>query len=306
MQAASGHTAFTQAHRVCRRRSSRSCYRKYARPRCSRCTADALDRTRTPVAAAQAASGSTAFIQAHGVCRRRSLHSCYRKYARPRCSRCTTDAVDRTRSPVAAAQAASGSTAFIQPHRVRRRRSLRSCYRKYARPRCSRCTADAVDRTRTPVAAAQAASGHTAFIQAHRVCRRRSLRRCYRKYPRPRYSRCTADAVDRTRSPVAAVQAASGHTAFIQAHRVCRRRSLRSCFRKYARPQCSRCTTDAVDGTRSPVAAVQAASGSTAFIQAHRVRRRRSSRSCYMWISTARGKWSDRCVHGLLPKMIGP
>ena len=79
---------------------------------------------------------------------------------------------------------------------------------------------DAVDATRSPVAAAQAASGHTAFIQAHRVCRRRSLRSCYRKYARPRCSRCTADAVDRTRSPVAAVQAASGHTAFIQAHRV--------------------------------------------------------------------------------------
>ncbi|MET3717996.1 hypothetical protein ABMD26_004244 [Pseudomonas sp. PvP001] len=202
---------------------------------------DAVDATRPPVAAVQAASGYTAFTQAHRVCRRRGSRRCYRKCARPRCSRCTADAVDATRTPVAAAQAASGYNAFIQTHRAYRRRSLRSCYRKCARPRCSRCTADAVDGTRTPVAAVQAASGYTAFIQTHRVYRRRGSRRCYRKCARPQCPRCTADAVDGTRSPVAAVQAASGYTAFIQTHRVYRRRGSRRCYRKCAIPRCVKC-----------------------------------------------------------------
>ncbi len=87
---------------------------------------------------------------------------------------------------------------------------------------------------------------------------------------------------------VAAVQAASGLAAVCQMHRANRRRGLRRCYRD--------CGVS--------VAAVQAASGGTAVCQMHRANRRRGLRRCYGAVSpcplrlpgapgaSARGCWS--------------
>jgi len=87
------------------------------------------------------------------------------------------------------------------------------------------------------------------------------------------------------RSPVAAVQAASGLDADCLIHRMRRRRGSRRCYRDGA---CRVCVRRGLFGTpretltpRSPVAAVQAASGIDADCLIHRMRRRRGSRRCY-------------------------
>jgi len=134
--------------------------------------------------------------------------------ASPRSSRHTAHTADAAcAAATTTAYLCSGLTAFIQAHRTQRRRGLRRCYNDRvplfrphrvhpgtphttptrlapllqrprtsvpASPRSSRhtaYTADAACAAATPTA--YPCSGLTAFIQAHRIHRRRGLRRCY-------------------------------------------------------------------------------------------------------------------------------
>jgi len=87
------------------------------------------------------------------------------------------------------------------------------------------------------------------------------------------------------RSPVAAVQAASGLDADCLIHRMRRRRGSRRCYRDCAYRVWVQCglfgTPRGTLTPRSPVAAVQAASGLDADCLIHRMRRRRGLRRCY-------------------------
>ncbi len=121
-----------------------------------------LQRPRTSVAAARAASGLTAFMQAHGIHRRRGLRRCY-----------------NDRVPLFRAHRVHAGTRHTPPTRLapllhRPRTSVPGS------PRSSRHTAHTADAAcAAATLTAYLCSGLTAFIQAHRTQRRRGLRRCY-------------------------------------------------------------------------------------------------------------------------------
>ncbi len=137
-------TAFIQAHRAHRRRGLRRCY-----------------TDRVPL------FRPTAPIQAHRAHRRRGLRRCYS---------------DRVSS--------SGLTVLFQAHRIHRRRGLRRCYSdRVPRLRPHRALpgtphtpptrlAPLLQRPRTPVAAARAASGGCVYL---RILRAALLARLFAK-----------------------------------------------------------------------------------------------------------------------------